>query len=52
MNSGHFVVMREVVLVFIAPLYEAWAVLGGVTPYNLSLTRSKGRSVEYHFLGG
>ena len=41
-NNGHFVVMRDVVLVFFAPLYEAQAVLGGVIRNNLSLTRSKG----------
>jgi len=30
-KNGRFVVMREVVLVFIALIYEAWVVLGGVT---------------------
>jgi len=51
-NSGHFVVMQEVVLVFIALLYDVWAVLGGVTRNNMSLTRSNGRSMEYRFSRG
>jgi len=33
-----------VVLIFFAMLYEVWAVLGGVTRNNLSLTCSKGNS--------
>ena len=42
MNIGYFVIMREAVLVFFASLYEAWAVLGGVTRNNMRLTCSKG----------
>jgi len=52
MNSGYFVVMREAVLVFFASLYEAWAVLGGVTGNNLSLTCSNGVQWNTTFWAG